>query len=212
MRVLITAGPTREYIDTVRFISNASSGKMGCAVASAALAAGHEVTLLMGPCSTEPPAGCDLQRFTSVDDLRELLEKHFDSCDALIMAAAVGDFRAVDVLPAKLNRSAGPITLKLIPTEDLLAGLRERKRPGQIIVAFAVEDGSDDEIETRACDKLARKGADFIVLNTSAAMSAETSQACILSAGGVVLAWSRRPKTELATEIVRLVAGPADRS
>ena len=210
MRILITAGPTREYIDSVRFLSNASSGRMGCAVASAAASAGHDVTLLLGVGASaclpaELAARIETVRFTSVADLKSELLGRFGDCDALIMSAAVGDFRPEKTFASKLSRSAGPITLTLVPTEDLLAGASVGKRPGQRIIAFAVEDGQREQIEAKARDEMQRKGADFVVVNTPAAMAAEQSAACILSPDGIVVPWATRPKSELAQLIVALL-------
>ncbi|MCK4601451.1 MAG: phosphopantothenoylcysteine decarboxylase [Phycisphaerae bacterium] len=204
MRILVTAGPTREHIDTVRFITNASGGRMGCAVAAAAAKAGHDVTLLLGPTAAAIPEGCDVVPFVSVDDLKEALEKRFDDCDALVMAAAVGDFRMEKPAPEKLRRSNGPITLRLLPTEDILAALARKKRKGRVIVAFAVKDGPEDEIVAKARAEMAAKGADYTVANTPAAMAADSSRACIISRDAVVLPWADRPKDQLAAEIVKL--------
>jgi len=207
----VTAGPTREYIDTVRFITNASSGRMGAAVAEAAADAGHEVTLLAGPAACPElesplPTSVEVVAFTTVDDLRKALDERFASCDALVMAAAVGDFRAAKAFAAKLHRAGGPVTLRLIPTEDILAGLGWRKRPDQTIIAFAVEDGPAEQAEAKAREKMARKNADYVVVNTPAAMAAEESSACIISCQGVVLPWAKRAKCRLAAEIVKLLA------
>jgi len=204
MKVLVTAGPTREYIDSVRFITNASSGKMGCAVASAAGSAGHQVTLLLAA-GIDPPGGCDVARFESVDELDAGLSSRFDECDALVMAAAVGDFTVSDRADGKLPRGDMPVTVTLVPTKDVLAGLASRKRPGQTIVAFAVEDGAQADIEARARSKLSAKKADYIVVNTPQAISAESSRACILSPDGVIVPWAERTKTQLAQEIVGLL-------
>lgn len=213
MRVIVTAGPTREYIDTVRFITNASSGQMGCAVAAAAAAAGHEVTLLLGTgASAAVPTAfggkaiaMQVVRFNSVGDLKSELDSRFDGCDGLIMAAAVGDFRLDKPLPAKLHRRGGPITIRLFPTEDILAGLGQRKRADQRIVAFAVEDAPPGEIEAKARSEMVDKNADYVVVNTPAAMAANHSHACILSHSAIVLPWSDRPKEALAAQIVNLL-------
>ena len=205
MRVLISAGPTREHIDEVRFITNASSGKMGYACAAVAVEAGHDVTLVSGPVAVEPPAGCEVVRVVSVGDLKAALEERFEGCDGLIMAAAVGDF-TVDGGPrrGKIPRSAGPLELRLVPTPDILAGLGRRRRPDQVLVAFAVEARRD---EAKARREMLAKGCDYVVLNAPAAMSAEASEACILSREGTVLRWARRPKVELARRIISLL-GP----
>lgn len=208
MRVLVTAGPTREYLDPVRFLSNGSSGQMGLAVARAAVAAGHEVMLLLGPVRRDAPKGCEVIPFVSVDDLREALVRGFDACDALVMTAAVGDFRPERVSPTKLPRSGGPVTLRLVPTEDLLAGVCRRKRGGQVVVAFAVQDPPEDRAAELARAELAAKGADYVVVNTPAAMGRGDSRACILSPDGETLPWADRPKDDLAAEIVGLL-GPS---
>lgn len=207
MHLLITTGPTREAIDSVRFISNASSGQMGCAVAAAALATGHTVTLLAGPGVGDIPAGATVERFVSVDDLKSAVGRYFDACDVLVMTAAVGDFRVDHPADRKLSRKAGPLTLQLIPTEDILAGIASQKRPGQRIVAFAVEDGSPEEIETKARREMHAKGADLCVVNTPSAMGSTQSDACILTPTEVALAWGRRDKRQLADELLqRLMA------
>ena len=144
-------------------------------------------------------------RFVSVQDLKSALEQRFDSCDALVMAAAVGDFRPEQTLAFKLHRRNGPVTIKLYPTEDILAGLGQRKRAGQIIVAFAVEDAPLEQIESKARAEMIEKNADFVVVNTPAAMAADHSHACILSRETVVLPWADRPKKALAEQIVALL-------
>lgn len=206
MRFLITAGPTREYIDDVRFITNASSGRMGYAVAAAAVAAGHEVTLLSGPVALAAPAGCRVERFVSVDDLSRLLAEHFPACDVLVMSAAVGDFRVAGRVGGKMSRRGGPVDVRLTPTEDLLASLRPLRRPGQVVVAFAVESGTPEQAEAKARAEMEPKGADLSVVNPPAAMGAQAGEACILSRGGVVLPWARRAKDELARAVVKAVS------
>jgi len=213
MHILITAGPTRESIDSVRFITNGSSGQMGCAVAKAALEAGHRVTLLLGEgarAAMSPAAGLEVVPFVTVDDLRRELTERFTSADVLVMAAAVGDFWPERVLPTKLSRRGGPITLRLVPTEDLLAGVGATKKPTQRIVAFAVEDGLPDEIQAKARAEMLEKNADFVVVNTPAAMAASHSTACILTREGVAMPWDDRPKETLAEDIVNLLSRQDD--
>ena len=177
-------------------------------MAEAAQKAGHEVTLLSGPVALAPPKGCRVRPFVTVEELGDLLTEAFPQCDALIMSAAVGDFTVADFAERKLPRSDGPITLRLVPTEDLLAAVGRTKRPEQIIVAFAMEQGPKEATEARARRKLQAKNADLIVLNNPSAMGAEASEACILSADGVALPWSQRSKEALAAEIVSLLSGP----
>jgi phosphopantothenoylcysteine decarboxylase/phosphopantothenate--cysteine ligase len=206
MRIVITAGPTREYIDSVRFLSNASSGRMGTAVARAALQAGHHVTFLAGPIIETPPQGCEVLRFVSCDDLHRALDDTFPTADALIMAAAVGDFRPEKRLPTKLHRRNGPVTLRLYPTEDILAAVAADKTDAQTVIAFAVEEGKPEVIEQKVRREMLAKNADFTVVNTPAAMGSFDSEACILSTDGFALPWGKRPKDLLAAEIIHLLA------
>ena len=180
---------------------------MGCAVAAEAVRAGHDVTLLLGAVSARPPAGCHVERFVSVTDLKRALEATFDACDALVMAAAVGDFLPESPSDSKLARSAGPVTVRLVPTEDLLGGLRARKRTGQVVVAFAVEEGPREQIEAKARTEMSAKGADFVVVNTPEAMGSDGSLACILTSDGTALPWAYRPKRKLAETIISIVSG-----
>jgi len=173
-------------------------------VAAAAQRAGHEVTLLSGPVALAIPEGCHAVPFVTVAELKTELAARFDACDMLVMAAAVGDFRPEQVFVSKLKRSAGPVTVRLVPTEDVLGGVAAGKRSDQIVVAFAVEDGPEAEIEAKAQAELLAKNANYVVVNTPAAMAANQSRACILSREGVVLGWRRRAKAELAREILAL--------
>lgn len=211
MRIIITAGPTREYIDDVRFISNASSGRMGYAVAVAAAAAGHEVTLLAGPVTLADPPGCEVVRFVSVEELRAALTQRFGACDALIMTAAVGDFRPERRVAGKIARAGGPVDVRLVPTEDVLASVTAGRRVGQVVVAFAVESLPEPDAQAKALAEMQAKGADFVVVNGPEAMQADASRACVLGLGGVLLEWDARPKAELSQEIVLLVEQAACR-
>ena len=178
---------------------------MGYALASHAVAAGHEVTLLTGPVDLEPPAGCEVVRFVTVDELARAMVAHFPSADVLVMAAAVGDFQVEAPAAGKLRRSEGPIEIQLVPTEDLCAAAGKVKRPDHMIIAFAVNEGTAEQIEAAARQKLTAKGADFIVVNTPEAMSAEASSAAVLSAEGVELPWENRTKSDLAAKILKLI-------
>lgn len=203
MKVIVTAGPTREPIDSVRFITNASSGRMGCAVAAAAVEAGHEVCLVLGPAAVAPPEGlAELVRFETVEQLQRALDDRFDACDALIMAAAVGDFRVADPSPTKIRRADGPVTIRLEPTGDILGSLGARRRAGQTLIGFAVEDV---DAEAKARDELFRKHLDYVVLNGPAAISAAASRAAIMTRDGFALDWAQRPKEDLAQDIVKLL-------
>jgi phosphopantothenoylcysteine decarboxylase/phosphopantothenate--cysteine ligase len=209
MRILITAGPTRQPIDDVRFITNRSSGKMGAAIASVFCAAGWDVTVLLGPVDSEVLSSLDdgvtVLRFETIDQLQSLLDAEFSSCDVLVMSAAVGDFQPT-TMTGKLSRSAGAFDLHLEPTSDVLASVAASKRDDQFIVSFAVESGDRDGIEAKARQELASKNADIVLLNTPAAMGATESDACVLSADEVLVPWGRRSKLELAQSLVPIIS------
>jgi phosphopantothenoylcysteine decarboxylase/phosphopantothenate--cysteine ligase len=159
--VLVTAGGTREALDPVRFLGNRSSGKMGYALADAAQSRGAKVTLISGPSALHPPPHCDLVKVTTADQMRQAVLERMTEATLVIKAAAVADYRPVNVSEQKLKRS-GNLTIELAPTEDILAEVVRRRRPGQLIVGFAAETSNLME-NGRA--KLLRKGADAIVVN-----------------------------------------------
>jgi phosphopantothenoylcysteine decarboxylase/phosphopantothenate--cysteine ligase len=160
--VLVTAGGTREALDPVRFLGNRSSGKMGYALADAAQSRGAKVILISGPTALHPPAHCDLVKVTTADEMKQAVLSRMDESTLIIKAAAVSDYRPVNVSDHKFKRT-GPITLELAPTEDILAEVVRRRRPGQLIVGFAAE--TENRMENGRA-KLLRKGADAIVVNT----------------------------------------------
>lgn len=169
MHFLITAGGTREYIDPIRFISNASSGKMGYALALAAIKAGHKVTLVSAS-DLQPPVGVD---FVGVDCAAEMfaaVKKFFDKCDCLIMAAAVADYTPVRTAKTKIQKTGKAFTLKLKPTPDILKWVGKHKKKNQIVVGFALED---KDIRRRAEKKLKEKNLDMIIANTPAAVGSD---------------------------------------
>ncbi len=164
VRVLVTAGGTREAIDPVRYIGNRSSGRMGVALAEAAAARGAAVTLVAANVSLGVAAGIERIDVESAAELAAATGEAFDRCDVLVMAAAVADFRPAEAAGGKLAREgSGGLELKLEETEDVLAGLGGRRRPGQVLVGFAAEHGGD--FVARARGKLERKGLDAIVVN-----------------------------------------------
>jgi phosphopantothenoylcysteine decarboxylase/phosphopantothenate--cysteine ligase len=167
MRILVTAGPTREYIDSVRFLSNASSGITGYQIAAAGMKLGHRMTLISGPVSLKPPAGVELIDVASADQMYRACMRHFPRVDAVIMTAAVCDYRPAKQAPYKLKKTSGPMTLRLLPTPDILSELGRRKRSRQILIGFALEDRKP-RISARA--KVDRKNLDAIVLNSPAAI------------------------------------------
>jgi phosphopantothenoylcysteine decarboxylase/phosphopantothenate--cysteine ligase len=159
--VLVTAGGTREALDPVRFIGNRSSGKMGYALADAAQSRGAKVVLISGPSALHPPAHCEVVKVTTADQMRHAVLERMQESTLIIKAAAVADYRPVLVSDQKLKRT-GPLTIELAPTEDILAEVVRRRRPGQLIVGFAAET---NDLLANGRAKLLRKGADAIVVN-----------------------------------------------
>ena len=164
MRVVVTAGGTREPIDSVRFIGNRSSGRMGFALAREAASRGAEVTLIAANVALAEPAGVARTNVETTEELAAAVEEAMPRCDVLLMAAAVADFRAADTNAGKLSRAGSEgMELKLTETEDILAAVSSRRRPGQTLVGFAAEHGAD--AIARAREKLSKKGVDAIVFN-----------------------------------------------
>lgn len=185
-RLLITAGPTHEPIDAVRFIGNRSSGRMGLAIAGAAAALGWDVTLLLGPsCAASSPPCIHTHRFRTCADLQHLLRDHTPDADVLVMAAAVADYRPVPnpaLASGKFRRTEGPVTLSLESTPDLLAEVARTRRPDQLMVGFALEPEAD--LLASARSKLARKKIDMVVANPLETMDSDSVRAVVLFADG----------------------------
>jgi phosphopantothenoylcysteine decarboxylase/phosphopantothenate--cysteine ligase len=200
--VVVTAGPTYEPIDPVRFIGNHSSGKMGVAVAAEAIRRGASVRLILGPGAVAPPPAAEVVRVTTAEQMRDAVMQHADAADAIVMAAAVADFRPKDAAAGKLKKDEGTPEVVLEPTPDILTELGERpERP--YLVGFAAET-SDIEAHGRA--KLARKRADLLVANEvgreGTGFGSETNHAAILSVNGDDVAIRDWTKRELASAIV----------
>lgn len=172
MHFLITAGGTREYIDPVRFITNASSGRMGYALSRAAVGTGHKVTLIAAPTMEQPPRGARIVRVETSAQMFKAVRKYFTACDCLIMAAAVADYTIARPAKTKIKRTSKPLTIKLKPTTDILRWAGRHKKKNQIVVGFALEDKA---IRTQAEKKLKEKKLDMIIANTPAAIGAEKS-------------------------------------
>ena len=163
LRVMVTAGPSREALDPVRYISNRSSGKMGYAIAQAAQKRGAEVTLLSGPVAIEAPQGVKLVPFTTTQDLLDRASELAQEQDLLIQAAAPADYRAKEIAPQKIKKQGGePMTFTLVENPDVAATLGKAKRSGQVFVGFAAET---NDVLAHAKDKLTRKNLDMIVAN-----------------------------------------------
>ena len=201
MHFLITAGGSREYIDPVRFISNASSGKMGYALARAAIAAGHKVTLITAPVSLRPPARANAVNVETGKEMFEAVKKYFDKCHCLIMAAAVSDYTPLRPSKKKIKKNRSELTLKLKPTTDILKWAAKNKK-NQMVVGFALEDKA---LRTRAKKKLTEKKLDMIIANTTAAIGAETSSVQIKTPSSKWTQVGPAAKPLIAKKIIALI-------
>lgn len=172
MRILITAGGTREYIDPVRFISNASSGRMGYALVRAALRAGHKVTFITVPTTQRLPSGAKVVEVETAAQMFEEVRNNFEMCNCLIMAAAVSDYTPARTFKTKIKKSNKSLTLKLKPTADILKWAGKHKRKNQIVVGFALEDKN---LRQNAEIKLKEKNLDVIITNTTDAIGEDKS-------------------------------------
>ena len=201
MKLLVTAGPTREPLDPVRFLSNRSSGKMGYAVAAVAKSRGHEVILISGPVAIEPPDVKVIQ-VTTAEEMLVAVDKNIEWCDALVMAAAVADWRPAVVSKRKIKKTDAAPVLYLERTPDILRQVSARKG-NRLFVGFAAET---ENLEEEAKRKLQEKGLDLIVANDVSASDAgfevDNNRVVLLSAGAKPEALPLMPKREVAERIV----------
>ncbi len=202
MRILITAGGTREYIDPVRFISNASSGRMGYALVRAALRAGHKVTLITARTTQRLPSGAKVVEVETAAQMFEAVKKGFEICNCLIMAAAVSDYTPVRTSKTKIKKSNKSLILRLKPTADILKWAGKNKRKKQIVVGFALEDRN---LRHNAEIKLKEKNLDMIIANTSAAIGAEKSTVQIKTPDCKWLKLPTTTKITIAAQIIRKI-------
>ena len=201
MKFLITAGPTREPIDPVRYISNRSSGKMGYALAQAALEADHEVVLISGPVHLDPPDGAKLVSVSTSGEMFEAVHQHISNCDVLVMAAAVADYQPAMVSKEKIKKADGNLNLELIPTRDILASVVNDDRRF-LVVGFAAETENTD---ANALKKLHQKNCDLIVANDARdAMESDENEVTILFRNGEKKKISRGPKEIIARELTEI--------
>jgi phosphopantothenoylcysteine decarboxylase/phosphopantothenate--cysteine ligase len=205
--MLITAGPTHEPIDDVRYIANRSSGKMGLAIAQAAQSAQWDVTVLLGPVAAMPPQAVRAVRFESTAELQSLLGAHFPRCDVLIMAAAVADYRPARKATGKIERTTARLAVELEPTPDLAAACAQSRRPGQRIIGFALEE--PEQLRARALEKLRSKGLDAIVANPLETMGADVVSAIVFTAQGTAVEPPDQPlgKEAFAQWLVQWIEG-----
>jgi phosphopantothenoylcysteine decarboxylase/phosphopantothenate--cysteine ligase len=211
VRFVVTAGPTREAIDPVRFISNRSSGKMGYAIAEAALAKKHEVTLISGPASIAPPRGAKNVSIITSDELYDAVHRAIRECDVLVMCAAVADYKPAAISARKMKKRNTSFALKLIPTRDILVSLPKRRR--YLVVGFAAET---HDLTQNAQKKLRAKNCDAIVANdvsgTDTGMESDENEVTIFFRNDESKKISRASKKIIARELVKIIAKMFEKS
>ncbi len=204
MRFLITAGPTREPIDPVRYLSNRSSGKMGYAIAEAAIDAGHEVVLISGPVNVDPPRGAELSSVSTSDEMFDAVQQEAPRSDVLVMCAAVADYKPAKAFKHKIKKHDATLSLELTPTRDILASLPPKDRQ-YVVVGFAAET---ENIEANARKKLQEKNCDVVVANdisrSDSGMESDQNEVTILFRDGEIKTISRAPKTIIARELIKI--------
>lgn len=203
MHVLVTAGPTHEPIDPVRFIGNHSSGKMGIAIAEKFAEQGHSVTLILG--ATHLRASVKAINTITVQTAAEMYDacaQYFQQADVIVFAAAVADYTPQDVSPVKIKKKENEFTIRLVKTKDIAGELGKTKRFGQTIVGFALE--TDNE-ETNAMEKLKKKNFDFVILNSmrdaGAGFQHDTNRITIIDKYGTETKFALKSKPEVANDI-----------
>lgn len=200
-RILITSGPTRQYLDPVRYLTNASSGKMGAALTAAAMEHGHQVVVVSGPVDIEYPAGAEVLPVVSTEEMLDVCRSVFPKCDGLIGVAAPSDYRPVKVESGKIAKTGEPLVLHLIETPDVVASLGAEKAH-QWLVGFALET---EDHRLRALAKLEKKSCDLMVLNGPEAMHSSDNQVEIIDAQGTVLESIEGPKEAVARGIFQVI-------
>jgi phosphopantothenoylcysteine decarboxylase/phosphopantothenate--cysteine ligase len=201
-RILITSGPTRQYLDPVRYLTNSSSGKMGCALAEAALALGHEVIVVTGPVELKYPSAARVHHVLTTDEMLFTCQREFPQCDGLIGAAAPCDYKPISVSEQKLSKTGESLKLELWETPDVVATLGATKRKDQWTVGFALET---EDPHFRAITKLERKSCDLIVLNGPDAMTSNQNSIELLNPQGIAILKSQGSKREVAEQIMAII-------
>ena len=206
MRFLVTAGPTREPIDPVRYLSNRSSGKMGYAIAEAANDAGHDVILISGPVNLDPPRKAKFISVSTSDEMYTALDRHLEDCDVVVMCAAVADYKPAKVSSQKIKKQNAPLSLDLVPTRDILASLGKQDRQ-YLLVGFAAET---NDLEENAQKKLHEKNCDMIVANdvsgSESGMESDENEVTIFFRSGEKEKISRNSKNNIARELVKKIS------
>jgi phosphopantothenoylcysteine decarboxylase/phosphopantothenate--cysteine ligase len=210
VRFLITAGPTREPIDPVRYLSNRSSGKMGYAIAEAALAAHHEVSLISGPVSLPAPAGARRLAVETSDQMHEAVHQHLSGCDVLVMCAAVADYKPAKASPKKIKKGAAGLILELVPTRDILSSIASDR--SFLVVGFAAET---NDLEENARKKLRDKNCDMVVGNdvsrSDSGMESDENEVTIFFRNGEIAKISRTSKKNIARELVKIITNTREK-
>jgi len=201
MHFLITAGGTREYIDPVRFISNASSGRMGYALARTAVKAGHKVTLITASTNLRPPRQAKVIKAETGREMFAAVKKFFPKCNCLIMAAAVCDYAPAREAKSKIKKTGQALTIKLKPTKDILKWAASNKKKNQFVVGFALEDKA---IRSKAEQKLKVKKLDMIIANSPAAIGAQRATVRIKTPSRP---WAKIPNATKAAIAKRIISG-----
>jgi phosphopantothenoylcysteine decarboxylase/phosphopantothenate--cysteine ligase len=205
-KALVTAGPTHEALDPVRFISNASSGKMGIAIANELAQRGADVRLVLGPSNVKPSANVKIKNVISAEDMYRECMKDFESYDVIIMAAAVADYTPKTISDKKIKKESDAFSLELVKTKDILFEAGKRKSANQVLVGFALETNNEKE---NALKKLRQKNADLIILNSmndeGAGFGLDTNQVTILDKSNKEHRFSVKSKKEVAEDIVNII-------
>jgi phosphopantothenoylcysteine decarboxylase/phosphopantothenate--cysteine ligase len=201
-KILITSGPTRQYLDPVRYISNASSGQMGSCLTQAALDLGHDVIVISGPVLVDYPAAANLISVVSTEEMLAAATEAFSNCDGMIGAAAPCDYRPVEVADHKIRKTGEVLQLKLVETPDVVASLGANKRSDQWTVGFALET---EDAHFRAITKLQRKCCDLVVLNGPAAINSANNEVEIIAPGGNIVAAISGSKQTVADQILAVI-------
>lgn len=206
MRFIVTAGPTREPIDPVRYLSNRSSGKMGFAIAEAAIEAGHDVVLISGPVNLEPPNGAQFVSTLTSEEMHDAVHRHVACCDVLVMCAAVADYKPTKIAPRKIKKHEATLSMELVRTKDILASLAKEDRQF-LVVGFAAET---NDLEENAKKKLREKNCDIVVANNvsnaDVGMESAENEVSILFRNGETKKIPRSPKKNIARELIKIIS------
>lgn len=200
--IVITSGPTRQYLDPVRYLTNASSGRMGAALAAAALELGHQVTIVTGPVQVDYPAGCKRIEVVTTDEMLEATQEAFAGADGLIGAAAPCDYRPIQVQPQKMSKNGEGVVLNLVETPDVVATLAKAKKPSQWVVGFALET---EDRRFRSIVKMQRKECDLMISNGPTAIDSLDNEVEVLARDGSTIAQFHGPKGDVARSIIEVI-------